>query len=92
LDFVVRREFRLSERVKISFQAQAFNLFNHPNFANPASLLAFKIGTLVLPFPNFGRSENMLGRGLTQSTTAGLNPLYQVGGPRSMQFGLRLEY
>ena len=92
LDFVVRREFHFSDRLKLHFRAEAFNLFNHPNFANPASLLAFKLGTLVLPFPNFGRSENMLGRGLTQSTTAGLNPLYQVGGPRSMQFGLRLEY
>ena len=92
LDFVLRREFRFSERVKLHFRVEAFNLFNHPNFANPASLLGFKIGTLFLPITNFGRSESMWGRGLTQSTTAGLNPLYQMGGPRSMQFGLRLEY
>ena len=91
LDFVVRREFRISDRVKLHFRTEAFNLFNHPNFANPTSLLGFKIGSAFLPL-SFGRSENMWGRGLAQSTTAGLNPLYQTGGPRSMQFVLRLEY
>ena len=92
LDFAVRREFRLSERFKLHFSTEAFNLFNHPNFANPASSLGQKSGTTFFPATNFGRSETMLGRSLATASTAGLNPLYQVGGPRSIQFTLRLEY
>ncbi len=92
MDFAVRREFRLSERFKLHFRAEAFNLFNHPNFANPAASLGQKSGNLFFPAANFGRSESMFGRSLATSATSGLNPLYQVGGPRSIQFGLRLEY
>jgi hypothetical protein len=41
----------------------------------------------VLSDPNFGTSTQMLGRGL-----GGLNPLYQIGGPRSLQLSLRLRF
>jgi hypothetical protein len=35
----------------------------------------------------------MLGRSLgTGGLTGGFNPLYQVGGPRSMQFSLKFEF
>jgi hypothetical protein len=41
----------------------------------------------------FGRSISMLGRSLgSGGTTGGLNPLYQVGGPRSLQFGVKLQF
>jgi hypothetical protein len=55
-----------------------FNLFNHPNFANPEPNM-----TNV----NFGVATQMLGRGL-----GGLNALYQLGGPRSLQAALKLEF
>jgi Carboxypeptidase regulatory-like domain/TonB dependent receptor len=38
-DFGVSKLFPLSERVKLQFTAQAFNLFNHPAFANPVATL-----------------------------------------------------
>ncbi len=87
VDLALRRQFNLTERFKLQFRAEAFNLFNHPNFANPVNNLAN---------PQFGESTQMLGRGLASSGSAagegGFNPLYQVGGPRSMQFALKLLF
>jgi hypothetical protein len=78
LDLSLRRQFDLGERANIQFRVDAFNVFNHPNFANPSG---------VLTDPNFGVSTQMLGRGL-----GGLSPLYQVGGPRSLQMALKLLF
>jgi len=39
-DMSVRKEFRVKEAKSFGFRATAFNLFNHPNFANPVSDLA----------------------------------------------------
>ena len=38
-DFGVSKKFSLSERAKLQFTAQTFNLFNHPAFAPPVALL-----------------------------------------------------
>jgi len=92
LDFSLRRDFRLSERATLSFAAEFFNLLNHPNFAKPSSSLGTNDFGDFIVNTNFGRSLNMLGRGLGGSQTSGLNALYQIGGPRSTQFSLRLEY
>lgn len=92
LDFSVRRDFRISERVRLSFSSEFFNLFNHPNFAKPSSTLGTSDFGDFIVNTNFGRSLSMLGRGLGGSQTSGLNALYQVGGPRSVQFTLRLEF
>jgi len=78
VDLSIRRRFRILEGLALDFRADAFNLFNTPNFANP---------TGVLTNTNFGRSTQILNTGL-----GGLNPLFQVGGPRSMQLALRLQF
>jgi len=39
LDAAVMRNFRLSERFKLQFRAEGFNLANHPNFADPNPLI-----------------------------------------------------
>lgn len=39
LDIGLTKEFSLTERLKLDFTAQSFNLFNTPNFANPNSTL-----------------------------------------------------
>ena len=36
MDFALHRTFRLSNRTTLQFRAEAFNIFNHPNFANPS--------------------------------------------------------
>jgi len=35
LDFGVNKSFKITERFKLRFDANFFNLFNHPNFSNP---------------------------------------------------------
>ncbi len=91
LDLSLRRDFRLSERATLTFSSEFFNLLNHPNFAKPTSNLGTNDFGDFIVNTNFGRSQSMLGRGLG-SQTSGLNALYQIGGPRSVQFSLRLEY
>ena len=73
LDFSLHRQFGLTEQCRLQFRAEFFNLFNHPNFADPQSNLSDSAF--------FGQSILMLGRSL-----GGLNPLYQIGGPRSTQY------
>jgi hypothetical protein len=78
VDLALRREFALVERLRLQFRAEAFNVFNHPNF-----------GTIqtFLPAANFGQATNMLNRQL-----GGVNQLYQIGGPRSFQFALKVLF
>jgi hypothetical protein len=91
-DFGIHRAFLLRESVTLQFRAEIFNLLNHPNFGAPSSLLTFS--PPLLGFPQFGRSAEMLGRQLGGGNLkgGGLDPVYQFGGPRSMQFALRLVF
>jgi hypothetical protein len=86
-DITARREFALSERTRLQFRAELFNAFNTPNFSLPNSALN------PLPDAFFGQATQMLGRSLGGGgTSGGLSPLYQVGGPRSVQLSLRLSF
>jgi Carboxypeptidase regulatory-like domain/TonB dependent receptor-like, beta-barrel len=88
VDLSLRRQFNLTERVKLQLRAEAFNLFNHPNFGDPGN----SEGNF-LPSPFFGQSTSMLGRSLgSGGATGGFNPLYQIGGPRSMQLALKFSF
>ena len=83
-DVGVQRQFQLNERLQLRFRAEFFNIFNHPNFGNP---------TNVLTSPLFGRSTQTLANSLgSGGANGGLNPLYQIGGPRSIQFALKLQF
>lgn len=79
VDLSVARKLRITDRLNVQFRADAFNLLNHPNFANPIGFIG--IG------PVFLSSTSMLNRGL-----GGLNPLFQEGGPRSLQLSLKLTF
>jgi len=94
MNLSLRRQFNFTERLNLQFRAEFFNIFNHPNFADPASSLGSVSSTGVFTPTTFGRSQSMLGRtlGTGGGTTGGLNPLYQVGGPRSLQFGLKIQF
>lgn len=78
MDLAVRRDFPINERLKVQFRAEAFNFFNHPNFGSISPYL----GTNT-----FGQATGTLANSLGV-----LNPLYQMGGPRSMQFALKLVF
>jgi len=89
VDLALRRQFKLTERLGMQLRAEAFNVFNHPNFGDP---FAGNFSNF-LPSPFFGQSTQMLGRSLgSGGTSGGFNPLYQVGGPRSIQLALRVQF
>jgi hypothetical protein len=89
LDFAVRRQFHLNERVYLQFRADFFNIFNHPNFGDPGA----SSSTNALNNAQFGQSTFMLSKSLGNGgLLGGFNPLYQVGGPRSIQFALKLNF
>lgn len=79
MDLSIGRKFNLTDRMNLQFRADAFNAFNHPNFTNPPAYVEFGPAYLV--------SQEMLNNGL-----GGLNPLFQEGGPRSLQLSLKLAF
>jgi hypothetical protein len=84
VDSAVQRQFKVTEAVKLRFRAEFFNIFNHPNFAPP-------IGDMTNPL--FGLSTQTLASSLgSGGSNGGFNPLYQIGGPRSIQLALKLVF
>ena len=84
LDASMRRQFRLYKGVSVETVVSAFNLPNHPSFANPVGYLGSAL---------FGQSTSttnlMLGTG---SPTTGLTPLFQAGGARTIEMTLRFSF
>ena len=93
VDLGIHRNFPLTEKATVEFRFEAFNIFNHPNFANPQFVSAFVDGTDVTIDPLFGVVNTSLARGFGGGgNTGGFNPLFQSGGPRSIQFALRFTF
>jgi hypothetical protein len=84
-DFAVHRDIPIHESLKLQFRAEMFNILNHPNFGPP-------VGTLS--DPQFGMSTKTLGQYLSGGNVGGggFSTLYQIGGPRSIQFALKLMF
>jgi Carboxypeptidase regulatory-like domain/TonB dependent receptor len=89
-DFAVHRDFPIRESVKLQFRAEMFNLLNHPNFGQPVG----DLGSPGSPKSQFGLSSAMLGQSLAGGSlgSGAFDPLYQLGGPRSIQFALKLFF
>jgi hypothetical protein len=98
IDVSLRRKFSLTEKIGLQFKADIFNIFNHPNFSNPEATLyseyvLHNLSFIPIPNPSFGLSPSMVGRsGESTGIIGGLNSLYRAGGPRSIQFSLKLQF
>src|SRR5262249_33664455 len=90
-DLSLRRKIGLTERFGLLLRIDMFNIFNHPNFASPNAVL-FRSATVLNP--TFGISQSMFGSGLFTggASAGGFNPLYQIGGPRSMQLSVKVQF
>ncbi len=78
INLAARREFHLRDAVALQFRAEAFNALNHPNFGYVDPTYGDA---------TFGQATQMLNQSL--GTVASQ---YQQGGPRSMQFALKLLF
>jgi hypothetical protein len=78
------RPFRLTDSLRLSIRAEAYNVFNHAQFADPVRYLSN---------PLFGQSTSalnlMMGSG---SPSSGQAPAFQSGGSRVMQLSLQLNF
>jgi outer membrane receptor protein involved in Fe transport len=88
-DLSATKLFQLREHIQLQFRAEFFNIFNHPNFALPSNVITPGfLADHVTPNPNASTA------GLITQTpdVAQGNPGLGGGGPRVMQFGLRLQF
>ncbi len=77
-DTTLGKEFRISERFRLRFNYDVFNLFNHPSFDAPNDNVSFFPG--YYPPPSFPPSGSL---GIIQHT---------IGSPRFMQLDLHLTF
>jgi Carboxypeptidase regulatory-like domain/TonB dependent receptor len=86
VDFSMFKVFKFRERFGAEFRWELFNIFNHPNIANPygSSNTSF-LGAKLNNHGSFGSG------GSTPDVAAG-NPLVGSGSSRVMQLGLKLSF
>jgi hypothetical protein len=84
VDVALRRDFPVSTNGRLQVRCEVFNVFNQPLFADPVTALNSNL---------FGRSIQTLANSLgTGGQGGGLSPLYQTGGPRSVQLAVKLLF
>jgi hypothetical protein len=83
-DFSVAKNFHFGDAMRLQFRAEFFNIFNHPNFANPyGGQNGFGLNDpSVHPF----------GCGCATPDIAAANPAVGSGGPRSIQLGAKFVF
>jgi hypothetical protein len=86
-DAAVQRTFPVYEHLHLQFRAEAFNILNHPNFGALNVACGTSTAGAVCNNTLMGQATNTLSNALT-----GAASIYQQGGPRSLQFALRLEF
>ncbi len=97
VDLALRRQFDFPDRFTLQFRAEALNLFNHPNFEDPAgqdASLGSRLNSSALFRPNmiFGRSYSTHGRNPWGGPGGSFNQFYSAGGARVLQFSVRLNF
>jgi carboxypeptidase family protein len=83
-DFSLAKNFHFGETMRLQGRVEFFNIFNHPNFANPyGGQNGFGLNDpSVRPF----------GCGCATPDIAAANPAVGSGGPRSVQLGLKFTF
>jgi hypothetical protein len=90
LNFSIFKNTNLTEHAVLQFRAEFFNIFNHPNFANP-NLPNFITDPASNGLDSFGRGIRNLGLAATGDVGIG-NPFLGGGGPRGTQFALKITF
>jgi hypothetical protein len=87
VDMQVTRRFPIGEARALEFRTDLYNIFNHPNFANPSATLPNALPTMqpgqafsAATAPGFGVLSSTIGRNVGLGTS------------RQVQLGLRLSF
>jgi hypothetical protein len=86
MDFSVFKDFKYKERLGAEFRAEFFNLFNHPNVANPYGAAVGTVGG------NDPSATSLFGCGCGTPDVVNGNPLVGSGSARVIQLGLKLTF
>jgi hypothetical protein len=88
VDLSVSKTFKFGERIRAQFRVETFNIFNHPNFANPWGATS-----------TFGQGANsdpsqagLFGCGCATPDNAAFNPVLGSGSARAIQLGLKFLF
>jgi Carboxypeptidase regulatory-like domain len=84
VDFSLAKNWHFGERFRAQFRAEFFNIFNHPNLANPYG----GQNGFGLNDPSAGG----FGCGCATPDVAAANPVIGSGGSRAVQLGLKLIF
>jgi len=85
VDLALSRSMRLAMGLRLQLRLEAFNVFNQPNFGLPDPFLQSEL--FGQPLASYG--DGLGGRSLVGG---GLDPLFQAGAARTIQFVVRLDY
>jgi len=87
VNLAVQRTFPLYERSSLEFRAEAYNVANHPVFGAVNTTCGVTTAGATCTNAIMGQATSTLSASL-----GGLSSLYQQGGPRSLQFALKLRF
>ncbi len=88
VDLSVSKTFRFGERVRTQFRVETFNIFNHPNFANPnGGTSTYGQGATADP-----SQAGAFGCGCSTPDNAAFNPVLGSGSNRAIQLGLKFTF
>lgn len=86
VDLSLAKNWHFGERLRAQFRAEFFNIFNHPNFANPYG------GQNGYGFNDPSVFGSGFGCGCATPDVAAANPVIGSGGNRAVQLGLKLIF
>ena len=88
VDLSVSKSFKLGERMKLQGRVETFNIFNHPNFANPNGATS-GYGQAAFADPSV---VGTFGCGCATPDEAAFNPVLGSGSNRAIQLGLKFIF
>jgi hypothetical protein len=91
LDLALSKTTKITERVAMQLRVEAFNIANHPNFANPLWPSSIVDWTRNGIAPATGRGLGYLPLTVT-TDVGGQNPYLGEGGPRNFQAAVRFSF